>query len=278
MAEKSSVDRAEISIDLDRACVDFNRLLVEADREAAWENPTRGTRWNNEQLLFHMVFGYMVVQRLRILVKVFARLPDRVSRVFANLLNRSPTSMSRTRGTISWTQRSPTVNRPGGGHSSLVRLAGQRSDWTTGCVTVVLGGAQPADRRCAQISLKHCGTSYLAKHWIESITRGGGETLCGVLVPEKFWVSRSRKAVFQRRTSRGRAGRVFWHRLHPSGGALDNSTLSAWWWPSDHRWIRLLNGLRRSAGAGTVQVTSHVDVADTDGGGAVCATDIRRRR
>ena len=87
MAEESSVDRAEISIGLDRACVDFHRLLVEADREAAWESPTRGTRWNNEQLLFHMVFGYMVVQRLRILVKVFARMPDRVSRVFANLLN-----------------------------------------------------------------------------------------------------------------------------------------------------------------------------------------------
>ena len=87
MAEKSSVDRREISIDIDRARVDFNRLLVEADREAAWENPTRGTRWNNEQLLFHMVFGYMVVQRLLILVKGFARLPDRVSRVFANLLN-----------------------------------------------------------------------------------------------------------------------------------------------------------------------------------------------
>jgi hypothetical protein len=69
MAEKSSVDRREISIDLDRARVDFNRLLVEADREAPWENPTRGTRWNNEQLLFHMVFGYMVVQRLLILVK-----------------------------------------------------------------------------------------------------------------------------------------------------------------------------------------------------------------
>ena len=81
------IDRAEISIGLDRARVDFHRLLVEADREAAWESPTRGTRWNNEQLLFHMVFGYMVVQRLRILVKVFARMPDRVSRVFANLLN-----------------------------------------------------------------------------------------------------------------------------------------------------------------------------------------------
>ena len=87
MAGENSIDRADILSGLDRARVDFHRLLVEADREAAWESPTRGTRWNNEQLLFHIVFGYMVVQRLLILVKVFARMPDPVSRAFASLLN-----------------------------------------------------------------------------------------------------------------------------------------------------------------------------------------------
>jgi hypothetical protein len=34
-----------------------------------------------------MVFGYMVVQRLLVLAKVFSRLPDGVSRVFARSLN-----------------------------------------------------------------------------------------------------------------------------------------------------------------------------------------------
>jgi hypothetical protein len=34
-----------------------------------------------------MVFGYMVVQRLLVLVRVFSRLPDAVSRVFARSLN-----------------------------------------------------------------------------------------------------------------------------------------------------------------------------------------------
>ena len=34
-----------------------------------------------------MVFGYMIVQRLLILVKVFSRLPDSFSRVFACVLN-----------------------------------------------------------------------------------------------------------------------------------------------------------------------------------------------
>ena len=47
---------------------------------------------------------------------------------------------------------------------------------------------------------------------------------------------------------------------------------------SDHRWTRLLNDLRGPAGAGTVQVTCHVDAAGTDCGGAVRATNITRRR
>jgi hypothetical protein len=82
-----TIDRAAIAADLDRARVDFHRLLAEAERHDAWTKPTRGTRWTNEQLLFHMVFGYMVVQRLLILVKVFSRLPDDAGRVFARILN-----------------------------------------------------------------------------------------------------------------------------------------------------------------------------------------------
>ena len=51
----------------------------------------------NEQLLFHMVFGYMVVQRLLVLVRVFSRLPDAVSRVFARTSTpQSHRSMSST--------------------------------------------------------------------------------------------------------------------------------------------------------------------------------------
>jgi hypothetical protein len=82
----STIDRAEIAADLERARAEFHRLVAEAERNDAWTKPTRGTRWTNEQLLFHMVFGYMVVQRLLILVKVFSRLPDSFSRVFARIL------------------------------------------------------------------------------------------------------------------------------------------------------------------------------------------------
>ena len=67
--------------------MEFHQLVTEAKREDAWDKPTRGTRWTNEQLLFHMLFGYMIVQRLVVLVKVFSRLPDAVSRAYARLLN-----------------------------------------------------------------------------------------------------------------------------------------------------------------------------------------------
>ena len=80
------IDRADIAAELEHARIEFHRLLGVAGPDD-WGRPTRGTRWTNEQLLFHMVFGYMIVQRLLILVKVFNRLPDEASRSFARLLN-----------------------------------------------------------------------------------------------------------------------------------------------------------------------------------------------
>jgi hypothetical protein len=81
------IDRAAIAADLERARIDFHHLIEMAD-EDDWIKSTKGTRWNNEELLFHMVFGYMVVQRLLLLVRLFDRLPDSVSRGYARMLNR----------------------------------------------------------------------------------------------------------------------------------------------------------------------------------------------
>ena len=50
------VDRAALTNELERARVDFHRLLAMATDDD-WGKPTSGTRWTNEQLLFHMVFG-----------------------------------------------------------------------------------------------------------------------------------------------------------------------------------------------------------------------------
>lgn len=84
--EYDRVNRAEMAGDLERARIEFHRLLALAGPDD-WAKPTRGTRWTNEQLLFHMVFGYMIVERLLVLMRVFSRLPDPVSRIFANILD-----------------------------------------------------------------------------------------------------------------------------------------------------------------------------------------------
>lgn len=84
------MDRDGIAADLERARVMFHELLAAAGPDD-WRSATRETRWTNEQLLFHMVFGYMLVQRLLPLVPVMGRLPERVSATFARLLNAATT-------------------------------------------------------------------------------------------------------------------------------------------------------------------------------------------
>ena len=79
-------DGASLASELERARRDFHKLLTTVGDDE-WTKPTEGTRWTNEQLLFHMVFGYMVVQRLLIIVRVLSHLPDWVSRWFARILN-----------------------------------------------------------------------------------------------------------------------------------------------------------------------------------------------
>ena len=80
------MDKEQICADLTRVREDF-RELVDTATVAELRKRTNGTKWNNEQLLFHMLFGYLLVRNLRILVWVFSRLPDDASRRFAALLN-----------------------------------------------------------------------------------------------------------------------------------------------------------------------------------------------
>ncbi|MFE2999686.1 DinB family protein [Nocardia sp. NPDC059246] len=81
-----NVDREGLAADLERVRIDFHHLLDTTGAEE-WTAPTSGTRWTNEELLFHMVFGYMIVQKLLILVRVFGRLPAGASRANARFLN-----------------------------------------------------------------------------------------------------------------------------------------------------------------------------------------------
>lgn len=80
------VDRRSIHAELELARGTF-RTLVATSSPMDLRRPTNGTRWTNGQMLFHMLFGYMVVLRLLPLVRFFGRRPDRYSKRFAHILN-----------------------------------------------------------------------------------------------------------------------------------------------------------------------------------------------
>ncbi|WP_346924978.1 DinB family protein [uncultured Arthrobacter sp.] len=82
MGPSTSDIRAEYS----RACADLDAWL-ESATAADLSRRSNGTKWTNEELLFHMVFGYMVVRALLPLVHVISRLPRPVGKAFAALLN-----------------------------------------------------------------------------------------------------------------------------------------------------------------------------------------------
>jgi len=83
---EDDVDRDAIILEMDDARTTFHRLLGAAD-STGLHRRSNGTNWTNEQLLFHMLFGYLIVRALLILVRVFGRLPAPVSRGFAAVLN-----------------------------------------------------------------------------------------------------------------------------------------------------------------------------------------------
>ena len=80
------VDRGTIIADL-TACRDDLHALLDAATPDRLRARTDGTRWSNEQLLFHMVFGFLVVRRLLPLVRLMSVLPSWVGRALARLLD-----------------------------------------------------------------------------------------------------------------------------------------------------------------------------------------------
>lgn len=86
MTDEPPVDRQVIHGELERARTAFHHLVGDATEEEL-RRRTAGTRWTNEQLLFHMLFGYILIRPLLIVMRVFQRLPDRAGRAFAGMLN-----------------------------------------------------------------------------------------------------------------------------------------------------------------------------------------------
>ncbi|UKA56643.1 DinB family protein (plasmid) [Arthrobacter sp. FW305-BF8] len=78
--------KAEILAGYSRASHDLDAWLKNAG-DADLRRRSNGTRWTNEELLFHMVFGYMVVRALLPLVHLISRLPEPAGKAFAAVLN-----------------------------------------------------------------------------------------------------------------------------------------------------------------------------------------------
>lgn len=80
------VDRQAIADELETCRRQLHGLLASAG-PADLRRRSNGTHWTNEELLFHMVFGFLIVRTLLPLVRVMGRLPAPVGRGFAAGLN-----------------------------------------------------------------------------------------------------------------------------------------------------------------------------------------------
>jgi hypothetical protein len=80
------VDVAAVSQEMEQARATFHELVRHASA-AELSARSAGTRWTNRQLLFHLVFGYVIIRTLRLLVRGFGRLPIICSRRFSAVLH-----------------------------------------------------------------------------------------------------------------------------------------------------------------------------------------------
>lgn len=86
MPSSDVVDRASLHAEMQASRHDLAQLLAAASAPEL-DRRSEGTRWTNEQLLFHMVFGYMVVRALLPLVRGVSLLPRPFGAAFAATLD-----------------------------------------------------------------------------------------------------------------------------------------------------------------------------------------------
>jgi hypothetical protein len=79
-------DHEAVHAELERVRQTFARHVTAMTHEDL-QRRSNGTRWSNRQLLFHMVFGYLLVRNLLWLVRALSRLPRSATKPFAALLN-----------------------------------------------------------------------------------------------------------------------------------------------------------------------------------------------
>ena len=82
----AGMDRAAAREEMEQASQDFSHLVARATA-ADLRLRSEGTRWTNRQLLFHMLFGYLIVRALLVLARFFSRFPPAAGKAFARLLD-----------------------------------------------------------------------------------------------------------------------------------------------------------------------------------------------
>ena len=82
----ASLDRVQVRQELLAAPAQYRHLLDTATADRPRQR-TNGTRWTNQEMLFHLLLGYLVVRTLRPILWVVTRLPPAGRRGFAAVLN-----------------------------------------------------------------------------------------------------------------------------------------------------------------------------------------------
>jgi hypothetical protein len=85
-AVTEALDAKQIADELARVRDTF-RGLVDGMTPEALSRRTNGTRWTNRQMLFHMLFGYLLIWPLIWLAKALSLLPRGASRPLAAVFN-----------------------------------------------------------------------------------------------------------------------------------------------------------------------------------------------
>src|SRR5215213_9738038 len=85
-AMKSDETRSVIRSRLDQARSEFHELLSSLS-EADLKRRSKNEGWTNGEILFHIMFAFILILTLVPMLRFWSRLPKRYSKVFANVLN-----------------------------------------------------------------------------------------------------------------------------------------------------------------------------------------------
>src|SRR6266496_4682471 len=85
-AMKSEETRRAIRISFDQAHSEFHQL-VNSLSENDLNRQSKNEGWTNGEILFHIMFAFILILTLGPMIRFWSRLPKRYSKVFANILN-----------------------------------------------------------------------------------------------------------------------------------------------------------------------------------------------